>query len=352
MLSFFGKKTSDQVGLDISSTTVKLLELSRHGDRYRVETYGIESLPDGAVVEKNISDVEGVGEAISRLVARAKPHSRKAAVAVAGSAVITRIIEMDASLSEDELEEQIRMEADQYIPYPLDEVALDFEVLEPVPNAPERVRVLLAVSRVENVEVRKDVLEIGGLVPKTVEVEAFAMERAFELLVDSIGAREGVTGIFDIGATVTTLNVIHEGQIIYSREQLFGGKQLTEEIQRRYGYSPEEAEHAKKHGGLPDDYETEVLGPFRDALFQQLQRSLQFFYSASSFREINQMVLAGGAAGIHDLCHLFEAKLNIPVSLANPFVNMSLSPRVNATQLSSDASALMVACGLALRSFD
>ncbi len=352
MLPFFGKKNSDQVGLDISSSAIKLLELSRQGDRYRVESYGVEPLPKSMVMEKNISNVEGVGEAIARLVDRVRPHSRKAAVAVAGSAVITKIIEMDASLNDDDMEEQIRMEADQYIPYPLDEVALDFAVLGPVETNPDRVRVLLAVSRIENVEVRKDVLEIGGLVPKTVDVEAFALERAFELIVDAVEAHEGITVVFDVGATMTTLSVISAGQIIYSREQQFGGQQLTEEIQRRYGQAPEEAEHAKRSGGLPDDYEMEVLAPFRDALYQQLQRSLQFFYSATTFREINRVVLAGGTAGIKDLNHHLEDKLGVPVVLANPFVNMSISSRVNAALLSNDASSLMVVCGLALRSFD
>lgn len=352
MLPFLSKKSTDQLGLDISSTSVKLLELTRQGDRFRVESYGVEPLPQNAVVEKNINDVEGVGEAIARLIARVKPHSKRAAVAVAGSAVITKIIEMDASLSEDEMESQIRVEADQYIPYPLDEVALDFEIMDPVENNPDRVKVLLAVSRTENVDVRKDALEIGGLIAKTVDVEAFAMERAFDLMVDSMGARGGVTGIVDIGATMTTFNVVNDGQIIYSREQLFGGKQLTEEIQRRYGLSVEEAGMAKKQGGLPDDYEQEVLKPFKDAVVQQVQRSLQFFYAATQYREIDHVVLAGGTASIEGLAQLVQDKVGSSVTVANPFVNMSISSRVNASLLSNDAPALMIACGLALRSFD
>lgn len=352
MLPFLSKKSPDQIGLDISSTSVKLLELSRQGDRYRVESYGVEPLPLNAVVEKNINDVEGVGEAIARLVARVKPHCKRAAVAVAGSAVITKVIEMEADLSEEEMESQIRVEADQYIPYPLDEVSMDFEMVGPVPGSTDRVKVLLAVSRTENVDVRKDALEIGGLVAKTVDVEAFAMERAFELMVDSIGARDATVAIIDVGATMTTLNVVHEGQIIYTREQLFGGKQLTEEIQRRYGLSFEEAGLAKKQGGLPDDYEEEVLRPFREAVVQQVTRSLQFFFAASQFNDVDHIVLAGGTASIDNLAQLIQEKIGTTVTVANPFVNMSLSNRVNAAALSNDAPALMIACGLALRSFD
>jgi type IV pilus assembly protein PilM len=198
---------------------------------------------------------------------------------VSGSAVITKVIEMDAGLSDDERESQIRLEADQYIPYPLEEISLDFEVIGPSSTNPERVSVLLAASRTENIEFRTDVLVIANLTAKVVDVEAYAMERAFDLLVDSLPCgREGTVAVIDIGATMTTLNVINDGKIIYTREQLFGGRQLTEEIQRRYGLSFEEAGKLKKEGGLPDDYEVEVLQPFKEAVVQQVTRSLQFFF--------------------------------------------------------------------------
>ena len=347
------KKNASLLGLDISSTSVKLLELSVQGDRYRVESYGVEPLPQNAVVEKNIADVEGVGEAVSRLLARAKPQSRNAAVAVAGSAVITKTIEMDADLSDDERESQIRLEADQYIPYPLDEINLDFEVVGPSPANPERVSVLLAASRTENIELRVDSLIIAGLTAKVVDVEAYAMERAFGLLVDSLPCgREGTVAIIDIGATMTTMNVVNDGKIIYTREQLFGGRQLTEEIQRRYGLSFEEAGRLKKEGGLPDDYEPEVLRPFKEAVVQQVTRSLQFFFSSSQFNDVDHILLAGGSASIAGLSQVVQEKIGTPVTVANPFINMSFAPQISAGAISNDAPALMIACGLALRSFD
>ncbi|HIL94589.1 MAG TPA: type IV pilus assembly protein PilM, partial [Pseudomonadales bacterium] len=265
------------LGLDISSTSVKLLELSRSGNKYRVESYGVEPLPGNAVVEKNISDVEGVGEAIARLVARSKTKVKNAAVAVAGSAVITKPIEMPSTLSENEMENLIQVEADQYIPYPLDEVALDFEVRGPSPRNEEQVEVLLAACRSENVEIREEALEQGGLKAKVVDIEAHCMQRAFGLVrgqfVDEDEEEEKIIAIVDIGATMTTLSVLTDSGTPYTREQLFGGKQLTEEIQRRYSLSVEEAGLAKKQGGLPDDYETEVLQPFKEAVVQQVTRS-------------------------------------------------------------------------------
>lgn len=345
------------LGLDISSTSVKLLELSKTGNSYRVESYGVEPLPDNAVVEKNINDVEGVGDAIRRLIDRCKTKCKLAAVAVAGSAVITKTIEMSAALSEDEMENQILVEADQYIPYSLDEVALDFEIQGLSPRNEEQVEVLLAACRRENVEMREAALELGGLKAKVVDIEAHCMQRSFELVrsqfTNSDEEDDGqVIAIVDIGATMTTLSVLTTGGAPYTREQLFGGKQLTEEIQRRYSLSVEEAGRAKKQGGLPDDYETEVLQPFKEAIIQQVSRSLQFFYSSSAYDDVDHIILAGGTSSIEGLAEMVAARLGTPCSIANPFANMSLSSRVNDSNLTADAPAMMIACGLALRSFE
>ena len=345
------------LGLDISSTSVKLVELSKSGGEYKVENYGIEPLPENAVVEKNISDVEGVGEAIQRLVERCKTKEKLAAVAVAGSAVITKTIEMTATLNEVEMESLLQSEADQYIPYPLEEVALDFEVQGISPKSDEQVEVLIAACRRENVEMREAALQFGGLKAKVVDIEAHCMQRAFDLVRDQFVDEEGdvedkIIAIVDVGATMTTLSVLTGSGAPYTREQLFGGKQLTEEIQRRYSLSVEEAGLAKKQGGLPDDYETEVLQPFKEAVVQQVTRSLQFFYSSSAYDDVDHIILAGGTSSIDGLSEMVAAKLGTPTTIANPFVNMSMSSRVNEVNLHNDAPAMMIACGLALRSFD
>ena len=351
---FLSRKSPPIIGLDISTTAVKLLELSMSGGRYRVESYAVEPLPPNSVIEKNISDVESVGEAIRRAVKRSGTRTRHAAVAVAGSAVITKVISMPASLSDDEMESQIELEADQYIPYPLEEVNLDFEAMGPTQNDPERVEVLLAASRSENVDVRVDAVELAGLTAKVVDVEAYAMENAFSLLAEQMPEKgiDKTIAVVDVGATMTTLNVLHDLKTIYTREQVFGGKQLTEEIQRRYGLSYEEAGMAKRQGGLPDNYVPEVLEPFKEAMAQQVSRSLQFFFSSSQYNSVDHLVLAGGSSSIAGMDELIEKNLGVPTSVANPFVNMSIAPKIKAQVLSNDAPALMIACGLALRSFD
>ena len=341
------------VGVDISSTAVKLLQLSRAGNRYRVEHYAVEPLPPNAVVEKNIVEAEAVGEAIKRAVARSGTRARHAAAAVSGSSVITKVVPMSADLEGDDLEAQVELEAVNYVPYPIEEVNLDFEVLGPVPGSTESVHVLLAASRSENVEVRASALEMGGLTPKVMDVEAFALENAFALMADQLSApRDGLVALVDCGATMTTLNVLRGGRSLYSREQVFGGKQLTDEIMRRYGLSYEEAGQAKRKGGLPDTYEAEVLEPFKEAMAQQISRLLQFFYAGSEFNRVDQIVLAGGCAVIPGVAGMVEEQLGVPTTIANPLAHMTLGPRVQAHALAQDAPALMIACGLALRSFD
>lgn len=352
-MGLFSSKTPPLIGVDISSTAVKLLQLSQSGGRYRVEHYAVEPLPPNAVVEKNIVEVEAVGEAIKRALARSGAKTKFAAAAVAGSAVITKVIPMPADLSEDDLEGQIQAEAGQYIPYPLEEVSLDFEVLGPVKDNPDMMNVLLAASRTENVDVRVAALDIGGLSAHTVDVEAFAMENAYRLVADQLSVpKDATVAIVDIGATMTTLIVLKNQRTIYTREQVFGGKQLTDEVMRRYGLSYEEAGLAKRQGGLPESYEIEVLEPFKEAMVQQISRLLQFFFAGSEFSKVDQIVLAGGCASITGIADMVEEQLGVPALVANPVAGMALSGRVQAQTLQQDAPALMIACGLALRSFD
>jgi type IV pilus assembly protein PilM len=350
----FTSKSNIMLGLDISSTAIKLIELSRSGANYRVESYAAEPLPPNSVVENKLQELDAVGTAIAKAVKRSNSKLKGAAVAVSGSSVITKMITMPSSLSDEEMEGQIELEADQYIPYPLEEVNLDFEVQGPSEKKPGMVDVLLAASRSENIEDRVAALDLAGLGAKVVDVEAYALENAFSLIAAQMedNAVDKTIAVVDIGATTTTLNVLRNKKIVYTREQAFGGRQLTEEIQRKYGLSYNEAGMAKKQGGLPDSYITEVLEPFKDAMVQQVNRSLTFFNSNSPTTPVDHIILAGGSASTQGVDELISDRLGVSTSLANPFANMSLSSKVNPQSLSSDAPALMIACGLALRSFD
>ena len=350
---FFTKPSKPMLGMDISSSAVKLIELSKTGDSFKVEAYRVLPLPPNTIVDKNIADLDALSETIAAVVRRSGSKLTDIVAAVSSSSVITKEIELPAGLTELQMEMQIEVEADQYIPYPMEEVAFDFDVLGEVENNPDLVRVLLAACRQENVEHRRQALEMAGFNPKVIDVESFAVERAYKLIEGQLDeVSDQVVAIADIGASVFSFTVLVDGKIIYSREQQFGGKQLTEEIQRRYGLSWEEAGEAKRKGGLPEDYATEVLVPFKESLVQHITRSLQFFYSSSLFNYVDQLFLAGGVSALEGLVDEVEQVIGLPTAVANPFANMQLHRSINPTALANDAPAMLLAVGLAMRSFD
>lgn len=352
-MGLFSNNKMQLFGVDVSSSAVKVLQLSKSGQKYKVEFYGVDALPANAVVEKNITEVDRVSAAISNAISRAGIKRKSVAIAVSGSAVITKTINMPSDLSEDELEERLALDANQYIPYPIEEVSLDFNVLGPVDQSPDMVHVLIACSRSENVDVCVEAVEGAGLVPAIIDVESFAIEACFnQMMKDMELAEDEIVALFDIGATTTTLHVMYQGRSIYTRDQTFGGKQLTDEIMQRYGLSMEEAGLAKRQGGLPESYETEVLQSFQDSLIQQISRALQFFFSATEFNNVDQILIAGGTSSIDGLAELAEQQIGVPVQKANPIGGFTLASRIDEIAIQEDSAALMTVIGLAMRSFD
>ena len=337
--------------MDISSTAIKIVELEKSGSNYRVERYIIEALPQNAVLEGTIADIDQVSSTIERAVKRSGVRSRNAATAISGSHVIVKRIFMPRGLRDDELEGQISLEADHYIPYPLDEVNIDFEVIGPSSENPNEDEVILAAVRKEIVDDYIAVIEQGGLTPAILDVESFAIENSYDQIAKASpgGGMHKVVAVLDFGATTLHVNVMHSNRSIYTRHHAFGGNQLTEEIQRRYGLSFEEAAQAKKVGGLPDNYQPEILRPFMEAMCQEAMRGLQFFYSSSPHDSVDSVLLAGGCAQIQGIDEMLSDKINVPVEIANPFADMSLSPKLKPQSLALDAPSLMMACGLALR---
>ena len=351
-MRLFSSRSRHLIGVDICATSVKLVDIQRQQGMFHLKSYGIERLPEGVVVDKLLVDTEAVGNVIASLARRCHATGSQAATAVSGSAVITKIIDMDAALSDVEREAQIRLDADQYVPYPLEDVNLDFEVLGPSLLNDEMVQVLLAASRSENIDQRVDALTFGGLQTKVMDIESHAIERAFDLMVNNLPGMPELVALVDIGHNQTTLYIVKNGEFIYSREQLFGGIQLTEAIQNRYGLSADEAAISKRERSLPDDYYVDVLTPFVENTIQQITRSLQFYFSSSQYSIIDHIVLAGGSSAIAGLAGMVQQKLGVSVSIANPFTNMTIAPYIDNEQLAIDAPSLMAACGLALRSFD
>jgi type IV pilus assembly protein PilM len=351
----FKAKMPPLVGTDISSSAIKMVELAE-GSRgtYRVERYAIEPLPKDSVVEGNINNLDAVSDALKRCHKRLGSGIKNLALALPNAAVISKKILVPAGQREEDLELQVETEANQYIPFSLDEVNLDFQVLGPAPNNPEDVEVLIAASRKEKVEDRVAAAEAAGLRAVVMDVDVFAAQTAFELIEAQLPgrARDQNVAIVDVGASVMAVNVLRNDQSIYMREQPFGGNQLTQEIQNRFGLSPEEAEAAKRAGGLPENYESDVLQPFLDMMGLEVARALQFFFTSTQHNQVHHIVLSGGSAAIAGADEAVSRRVQVNTIIANPFANMALSSRVRPRNLTQDAPSLMVACGLAMRRFD
>lgn len=353
--SIFNPKARPLFGLDISSAAVKMVELAEGGrGSHRIERYAIEPLARDAVVDGNITNLEVVAEAVRRGWKRMGTPVRFCAMALPSAAVITKKIIVPAGQREQELELQVESEANQYIPFALDEVNLDFQVIGPTPNNPDEMEVLIAASRKEKVEDRVAVAEAAGLKAVVMDVESYAAQGAFELIERQLpqGGRDRVIALVDIGAHVMNVSVLRNDQPVYLREQAFGGLQLTQEIMRQYGMGAEEAEAAKRAGTLPDNYEAELLRPFLDNLALEVSRSLQFFFTSTQYNQVDHIVLAGGCAVIPGVDEVVRGRTQVDTIVANPFADMALSQRVKPRSLSADAPSLLVACGLALRRFD
>lgn len=351
----FSAKTPPLVGLDIGSSSVKIVELTDIGGGVaRLERYAIEPLPRGAVVDGNIDKIDVVADAVKRAWRRAGSRVKNVAMALPASAVITKRIALPANLREQELEMQVESEANQYIPFALDEVSLDFQVLGPIPNAPDDVEVLIAASRKEKVEDRMAVAQAAGLKPVVVDVESYAARSALERLIEQLpsGGSGLVIAVFYIGANTTSVTVMHDGEAIYEREQPFGGQQLTGDIARTYGIPAEEAEQKKRSGDLPANYENEVLRPFLDTAVTEITRALQFFFTSTPYTRVDQIMLAGGSAILTGLPEALMERAQVPTSVISPFKGMEIAGGVREKQLRLDAPALLTPCGLAMRRFD
>jgi len=351
----FSSRSKPLIGLDITTSSIKLIELTGSVQSCRAECYAAEPTPPNSMNDKNIVDAAAVGDAIRRAVKRAGTKTRDVAIAIAGDAAIFREIELPKTLNDNLLEEQVRILADQYIPFPMEEVSFDFQRVGESKSDPDMLKVLLVATRTEYVDQRRAAVQAAGLIPSVVDVEPFALENACQLMAHQMpdGGMGHLIAVVDFGASNTAFSVLRDMRVIYTRDFSFGGQQLTEEIMRTYGLSLEDAGRAKKEGGLPSNYAPEVLDPFIDDMTQQVSRSLQFFLASASEREQpDQILICGGCANIPGVADVISSKVGIPTEIGDPLGQMKISSRARGQNVHKDATALLTACGLALRSFD
>lgn len=352
--TLLGKGHPPLVGIDISTSSVRLVELGEAGkEGIRLERYAAEPLPRGAVVDGNIENMDQVVDAVRRVWKKSGSRAKLVALGMPPASVITKKIILPAGLSEDQLEVQVESEASQYIPFALDEVSLDFDVIGPVANSPDDIEVMLAASRREKVEDRVAIAEASGLKASVMDIESYAARAALDrVLAQQPDAGAGqVVALFQIGAQVTHISVMLDGLTIYEREQPFGGNSLTQDIVRSFGLAFDEAESRKKSGELPDNYGADLLTPFLESAALEVTRAIQFFYTSTPYTRVDQIYLAGGCALIPGLLDIIASRTKINTAVLSPFKGMQLGPGVRESQLRADAPAYLVACGLALRRF-
>ncbi len=345
------------LGVDIDSAYVKMLELSWAGGNCRVESYALEALPPDAVVERNISDVGKVGEALRQAHARSGSRRRRVAVAVGGPTVIAKHITLDAALTDTQLLDRITADADRHIPFPLDEVAIDIEVLGLSERQPDRVDVLLVACRKRSIDMLRATLLAADLRPVVVEPQGQAVERVFRLLFPDIERRAGelVVVVADIGASVVALWVLVDGRAIFSREQALGGKPLVPTTlggdPRKDGTIAEHDAHRAAMGlaGAPGGRTFVADVSHIDAVVRGLSQSLRYFYSSTHYNDIDRLLLIGDAAAAPGMAGALQNALEVPVAVADPFTQMTFAPGVDAAALSKNAPELVSCCGVAMR---
>lgn len=342
------------LGLDVSSSSVKLVELSRGSSgQLTLERCAMEPLERGWITDGNIDKFDEVAEAVRRVVKKSGTRTKNVAMALPPSAVITKKIVLPGGLSEQELEVQVESEANQYIPFSLEEVSLDFCVIGPSGASAGDVDVLIAASRKDKVQDRQGLAEAAGLNPVILDVESYASRLAIDRLIGALpnSGADAIVALFEIGAFTTSMQVIRNQEVLYDRDQAFGGAQLTQLIVRQYGFSPEEAETKKRHAELPDDYQGNVLQSFVESMAQEISRSLQFFFTSTPYNRVDYILLAGGSSALSGLTAAVTQQTSFPCNLVDPFSGMEIGGGVRENKLRREAPSYLTACGLAMRRF-
>lgn len=349
-----GAKQAPLVGLDISSSSAKLVELGQSASgEYVLERFATESFEKGWIADGQIEKFDEVADAVRRVVSKSGTRTKRVAMAMPQSAVITKKIMLPAGLRDEELELQVESEANQYIPFSLDEVSLDFCVVGPSPTSAGDVEVLIAASRKDRVQDRQGLAEAAGLKPVVLDIESHASRLAMTRIVAALPneGRDALVALFEIGAETTSLKVLRDDDLLYDRDQAFGGSQLTQMISRQYGFSFEEAEQKKLTGDLPDDYEASILAPFVDSLSQEIGRALQYFFTSTPHHKVHYVMLGGGTATLPGLKERVTELTGFASMVVNPFDGMRLGSAVRESKLRREAPAYLTACGLAMRRF-
>lgn len=347
-------RSSGTIGLDIGSSSIKVMEL--HKDKkdvsWRLRTFGMVRLPPEAIVDGAVMNASAIVDAIKELIARHKIKARDVVSSVSGHSVIIKRINLPL-MTQEELEESIQWEAEQYIPFDVNDVNIAFQILDNRGDEAGQMEVLLVAARKELVNEYQSIIQQAGLSPAIVDVDCFALENMFTLNYDP---PEGSVALINVGASSVNINVLNSGVTAFTRDLNIGGRQFTEEIQRSLNISHEEAELLKTGGDsrdadavVPEEIE-HILSEVSENLATEIHRSLDFHLSANPGAALGRIYLAGGASRTPGLAAAISSRVGAPTELLDPFRRIEIDERAfNPAYLGDIATQAAVVTGLAIR---
>lgn len=348
MFGLFNKK-KDLVGIDIGSSSVKLVQLWQAKDGYHLQNVGIVPLPPEAIVDNSLMDTATVVDAVRNLIDSLGIKSRDAACSISGNAVIIRKILLSTMTSE-ELEDQIGWEAEQYIPFDIKDVHVDFQILGPDQVDPNKMQVLLVASKKDIINDYVSVFADAGMSLSVMDVDGFAVQNAWEL--GNTASAEETLALINIGASIMNINIVKDDTSLFTRDVQMGGNLYTEEIQKQLGVSAQEAESLKKLA--PDSAQQplrDVIARVNDTISQEIRRSIDFYNSTAANEERATGVrISGGCSKVQGLRGAVKERLGMEVEVLNPFAAIKYNEKdFDPEYLQEIAPLMAVGVGLAIR---
>lgn len=345
---FFLNRKKEVVGIDIGSSSVKLVQLKEQKGGYHLINAGIIPLPPEAIVDNTLMDSSSIVEAVKNLISSLGVKAKDVACSISGNSVIIRKISLPA-MPPEELEDQITWEAEQYIPFDINDVNIDFQIISPDALDPSKMNVLLVASKKDIINDYVAVFNEAGLQLSVVDVDSFAVQNAFEINHDT--EPNQVHALVNVGAGVMNINVVKDGATLFTRDVQMGGNLYTEEIQKQLGVSGVEAESLKLLSyEAQSEPLAEVINKVNDAITQEIRRSLDFYNSTANEDRITRIYMGGGCSKMHNLAAAVSEKLGVPVEKINPFAKLHFSEKDFDIEYLQEIGPLMVVCvGLAIR---
>lgn len=337
-----GRGAEPLIGLDIGPEQLRLLQINLSNSPYRVENYSVSALPEGVIVKDEIKDFSAVSHAIREMFRNSNISTKSVALAIPRSLAIIKNITVDARLNSEEIESRAMIEANRHFPDLVGDSYLDFVITGPSAQDKNQLELILVACRKEQIKPYLEIIRLSGLIPKIVDINSYALERALPLTLSSESPLETVA-LLNININLSTFIVIQNGNLIHAHDQTFDGHRLMSQVKA----------YCKTKGtDQPDQNDEEYLTILRENLISHLRHIVHFFYSSRSHITIQQIILSGDCASMPHLANFVQKEIGVETILADPFKKMVFAKNINAEELKKNGAAMMLCCGLAMSHLD